>query len=204
MELRALAFLTSGILVGYSGLAEWALAISDKIISWLLLFLFFFIGADMACKGSLGELLRLKGREIFLPFASLLGGAAGALLAGWVVGASLPLAAASGVGSGYYSITTVLLKEMADPTSATIGFLANLMRECLVIVAAPLLIRLFGKHGTVGIAGATAMDVALPFITRSAGREIAFLSFASGVVVSVLVPVMVPLSYRLVERIFGV
>lgn len=203
MELRALAFLAFGVLIGYSGLAEWIFAISGEIISWLLLFLFFFIGADMARKGSLGELLRLKGREIFLPFASLLGGAIGGFLAGWMAGAPLPLAAASGVGSGYYSITTVLLKEMADPTSATIGFLANLMRECLVIAAAPLLVRLFGKHGTVGIAGATAMDVALPFITKSAGREIALLSFASGVVVSVLVPVMVPLSYHLVERILG-
>jgi len=47
------------------------------------------------------------------------------------------------------------------------------------------------------------MDVALPFITKSAGREIALLSFASGVVVSVLVPVMVPLSYQIVERVFG-
>ncbi|WP_198468317.1 lysine exporter LysO family protein [Acetomicrobium sp. S15 = DSM 107314] len=203
MELRALAFLASGILVGYSGLAEWAFTVSDKIVSWLLLFLFFFIGADMALKGSLGELLRLKGREIFLPFASLLGGAAGGFLAGWMAGASLPLATASGIGSGYYSITTVLLKEMADPTSATIGFLVNLMRECLVIAAAPFLVRLFGKHGTVGIAGATAMDVALPFITKSAGGEIALLSFASGVVVSVLVPVMVPLSYHIVERVFG-
>ncbi|MBP7264732.1 MAG: LysO family transporter, partial [Spirochaetia bacterium] len=52
-------------------------------------------------------------------------------------------------------------------------------------------------YTAIGAGGATAMDVTLPLIEQCAGPDSVPVSFASGATLSLLVPVLVPLFYRL-------
>jgi len=196
---RPLLVLAAGIGAGALGLLPqaWAPGI-DAGVQLALAALFVCIGLEVGRDEAFFETLRgLRLSSLLLPAASLIGGTAGGLLGGALLGMPLGLAAATGAGSGYYSLTSILLKEAAGPEAAAVGFFANLLRESAIIAAMPLFVRLFGPKGAVGAAGATAMDTALPFIVSSAGKDVALLSFASGVVLTLVVPFAVPFLYRL-------
>jgi uncharacterized membrane protein YbjE (DUF340 family) len=200
-DAKPLLILLAGTALGASGfLPEGFEALMGPLLKGALVLLFLAIGLDMGKEERLWESLRsLKPSTLLMPVAALIGSVGGGILVGVAVGLPVGLAAAASAGCGYYSITMILLKEAAGVEAATIGFFANLAREILIIVAMPLVVRLFGKSGAVGAAGATAMDTALPFIVRSAGKEVAVFSFLSGVVLTLLIPFAVPLLYRLLS-----
>ena len=78
-------------------------------------------------------------------------------------------------------------------TASAVSFLHNVMRELLSIVFIPLIAKKIGYIETTGMPGAAAMDVCLPIVEKSTRSDIAVYSFVSGVVLSILVPVFVPL-----------
>ena len=73
-----------------------------------------------------------------------------------------------------------------------IALLANLSREIITLIFAPLFVRLFGKLAPIASGGATAMDTTLPIVARFSGKEYAIIAFFSGIVLTVLVPILVP------------
>lgn len=188
-----------GILLGISGIipSEF-LQGTDNLIRGLVILLCFVIGMDMGKDEMLWKNIRSMGRRAFLiPVISIAGSILGGIAVGIIAGIPLDIATAASVGSGYYSLTTVLLKQLAGPEAATIGFISNLLRELLVMTTMPIFVKYFGRNGAVSIAGATAMDTSLPFIVRSAGKQMAIAAFVSGVLITVAMPVLVPLCYRL-------
>ena len=198
---RPILVLLAGTALGALGwLPEGFASLIGPLLKGALLLLFVAIGLDMGKEPRLWERLRsVSPRTLLLPVAALCGSVGGGMLAGMALGIPLALSASVSAGCGYYSITMILLKEMAGIGAATLGFVANLAREILIIVAMPLLVRYFGKSGAVGAAGATAMDTALPFIVRSAGKDVAILSFISGVILTLAIPLAVPLLYRILS-----
>ena len=60
-----------------------------------------------------------------------------------------------------------------------------------------MLARLSAPHLAIGIAGATSMDVTLPLVERSCGAQYVPLSIASGALLSLMVPFLVPFLYSL-------
>jgi len=192
-----------GIAIGYlNPFQENMNELNSTAIKLALLCLFLTIGVDMGKDPKLWDSIKLLKRETFMIasaglLGSLLGGAIASLLSNTPLSTSL----ASAAGSGYYSITTLMLKEVGGAEQALIGFISNLIRELLVIVGMPLIVKIFGRAGAVAAAGATAMDTSLPFVIKSAGKEIGILSFASGVVISILVPFLVPTIYRILSNL---
>ena len=74
-----------------------------------------------------------------------------------------------------------------------IALLSNIFREVLTILLVPLLARFFGKLAPIASGGATCMDTTLPVIHRHLGPRYAVLAAISGIVLTMLVPVLVPL-----------
>lgn len=198
---KPILVLLAGVILGAMGhLPEGFDDLIGPLLRGALILLFLAIGFDMGKEPRLWETLRsLSGRALMMPVAALLGSVAGGILTGIAVGLPVGLAASASAGCGYYSITMILLKKAAGIEAATIGFVANLAREILTILAMPLFVRYFGRAGALGAAGATAMDTALPFIVRSAGKEVAVHAFVSGVILSLIIPLSVPLFYRLLS-----
>ena len=101
-------------------------------------------------------------------------------------------AAAASAGLGWYSLAPTLLAPYSLSLSA-VAFLSNVMREILSIVAIPFVARYVGYLECVALPGAAAMDTVLPVVIGATHERITIYSFASGVVLSLLVPILVPL-----------
>lgn len=203
MNIKPLFVLIVGVLLGYIGLIpKELLQLNSTAIKIALLALFIAIGIEMGKDSKLWDSLKeLKSSAIYISLVGLLGSMLGGALAHILTGIPLSTSVASAAGSGYYSITTLMLKEVGGPEQALIGFLSNLMRELMVIIGMPLIAKLWGKYGCVAAAGATAMDTSLPFIIKSVGKEIGILSFATGVILTLLVPFIVPGIYRILSSL---
>ena len=70
-------------------------------------------------------------------------------------------------------------------------------RESIAFLAIPLLARGRFPSLAIGVGGATAMDVTLPLVEQCAGPEAVPASFASGALLSLSVPLLVPLFFKL-------
>ncbi len=119
---------------------------------------------------------------------SLLGGAAACLFPSIRLAEALALSSAF----GWYSLSGVVLTRISGPVLGAVAFLSNMMREAIAILLIPLLARTAVAYAGVGIAGATSMDVTLPLLQRFCGPEVVPFALASGVLLSLLVPVLVP------------
>ncbi len=124
---------------------------------------------------------------------SLLGGLAIGVFFSLSPGESLSLAA----GFGWYTLSGVLITDMGNPVLGSAGFMVNLFRETIALIVIPLLGRTRFSLVSIGIAGATSMDVTLPLIERSCGTEYVSLALSHGIILSLLVPLLVPLFYHL-------
>ncbi|MCS7232650.1 MAG: lysine exporter LysO family protein [Synergistetes bacterium] len=204
MDPKPLLVLSTGIIIGYLNILPIGIKNFNSIaIKGALLALFIAIGIDMGKDSKLWESIKSFRKDIFtITFTGLAGSLLGGVFASLLLKIPLSIGVASAVGSGYYSLTTLILKEIGGPEQALIGFFSNILRELIVIVGMPLIAKFFGKSGSIAAAGATAMDTALPFIIKSVGKEIGIFSFTSGVIITILVPFLVPTIYRILSN-FG-
>ena len=98
-----------------------------------------------------------------------------------------------GSGFGYYSLSSIFITEYKGAELGPIALLANISREILTLLAAPLLVRWFGNLAPISAGGATTMDTTLPIITRTAGQQFVVVSIFHGFVVDFSVPFLVTL-----------
>lgn len=157
-----------------------------------LYLLLFFIGIDIGNnKNILKDLKKIDRKVLLLPFitmiASLLGGATASL----ILSLSLGEAVAISSGMGWYSFSAIELSKVSVELGG-IAFLSNIFRELLAIIFIPFVAKKIGSLESVAIAGATSMDSVLPIINKNNPSEISIISFYSGLVISLAVPVLVP------------
>jgi len=75
----------------------------------------------------------------------------------------------------------------------TVGFLSNLSRELLTIVAYPILKGHVPPEPIVSIGGAATMGTTPGIIREAGGREAGIIAFVQGFVLTMAVPFLVPL-----------
>lgn len=102
-------------------------------------------------------------------------------------------ALAIGAGFGYYSLSSVIIGQIKGDSLGVVALLCNLSREMLTLLLAPVLVKYLGKLAPIASGGATSMDTTLPVITRFSGKEYTVVAFFSGVVLTIAVPILVPL-----------
>ncbi|HAE22581.1 MAG TPA: hypothetical protein DCG47_09715 [Spirochaetaceae bacterium] len=191
-----LAFVVVGTALG-AILPEYGSIDYGSVTGWVLNALLFMVGMQFAQSGLSLTSAFARADTALVPAAtvagSLLGGLAVAALFGINAGKGLALAA----GFGWYSLSGVLIADLGDPALGSAAFLANLLREALALLLIPLLGASKRPYSAIGVGGATAMDVTLPLIEQCAGPAAVPISFASGAILSLLVPILVPLLYNL-------
>ena len=141
----------------------------------------------------------LSPRLMLLPLGTVAGTLAGAaavslMLAHRSAGDCL----AVGAGFGYYSlssifITEIFITEYKGAELGTVALLANIIRELLTLLLAPLLARWFGPLAPISAGGATTMDTTLPVITQASGQRFVIVSIYHGFLVDFSVPFLVTL-----------
>lgn len=133
-------------------------------------------------------------RLIFLPAMTIVGTLAGTTVISLLLThRSLTDCLAIGSGFGYYSLSSIFITEYRGAELGTIALLANISREIITLLAAPLLVRWFGRLAPISAGGATTMDTTLPIITRTSGQEFVVVSIFHGFTVDFSVPFLVTL-----------
>ena len=168
-----------------------------SVTGWVLNALLFMIGVQFAQSGLSLRSAFLRADTLIVPLATVVGSLAG----GFVVALLFDIGAGKGLalsaGFGWYSLSGVLISDMGDAVLGSAAFLANMIREALALVLIPVLAVTRRPYAAVGVGGATAMDVTLPLVEQCIGPDAVPVSFTSVAVLSLLVPVLVPLFYRL-------
>lgn len=167
---------------------EW---MKTAVINLLLLLIGVGVGADVA---SFTKLRQINKTMLMMPFLV----AAGSVIGTGLIALLFPLIGfknglAVGAGFGFYSLSSVILTDLQGVELGTIALLTNLIRELATILSAPILARWIGWMAPIASAGATSMDISLPVIQRYSGNQYTMVSIFNGVVLSVLVPILVPI-----------
>ena len=175
----------AGILAGRFLLPDAAVAHCGTVIRWGLYLLLFLVGLDMGRQGSLIRDIRAAGLRVLLVPLAVMAGT-------FAVTALVPKGCvAAAAGFGWYSLAPTLLAPYSLTVSAT-AFLSNIMHELFSIVAVPIVAQKLGYIEAVALPGATAMDTLLPVVVSATADRMAIYSFASGLILSLAVPVLVP------------
>ena len=181
-----------GILLGYFTKSYINFDIS-LLIQFGLYLLLFFIGIDIGKNDNiLNDLKKLNKKVLFLPFITIISSLAGGAVASIFLSLSIGESVAVSAGMGWYSFSAIELSKVSIELGG-IAFLSNIFRELLAIFLIPIIAKKIGSFESVSVAGATAMDSVLPIINKSNPAEISIISFYSGLVISIIVPILIPL-----------
>lgn len=181
-----------GIFVGW--LSHGAFRVPSGIENIIFAILLLAIGYSLGQDRSLWPRIKSQGlRMMAIPASVLVGTLAGGLAAAWVLHIGLRIALATSAGMGWYSLAAILLNQGSGAQAGTLAFLANVFRELLTFIAVPWLARYANGTLAVALGGATTMDTALPVIAKHVQPNTTVLAFVNGVILSLLVPILIPL-----------
>lgn len=195
MTLLIIGFVFIGMLAGYFFASQNMVFYLDNTVSILLCLILFLVGIDIGRNKEkiVSHFKDIGINIIILPLSIIMGTLLGSLLASFITGLKIREALAVGAGFGWYSLSAIIISKIYSYDLGIIAFLSNVIREVLSILFIPLIAKHIGKMETIASAGATAMDTTLPLITKFTDSETAVLSFITGVILSSLVPVLIPI-----------
>lgn len=193
MSLSIILTVVAGILSGLFIFPEAFANHIGLIIDIGLCLLLFFVGMDIGRNKEIINQIKSKGYKILLiPFGVALGSIVGSVLGGFALGLPLNESSAIGAGFGWYSLSAIVLSKYSAEVGA-LAFITNVCREVFALVSIPYIAKYIGKLEAIAPAGATAMDTSLPIISKATDANTAVISFITGVVLSTLVPILVPI-----------
>lgn len=193
MNIGIILSVVIGIAVGLFAFPQSLVPHIDILIDIGLCILLFFVGIDIGRNKDIINQIKETGFRILLvPIMVAIGSIVGGLLGGVVLGLPFNEAGAIGAGFGWYSLSAVMLSKYSAETGA-IAFITNVWREVIAIIMIPYVAKYIGQLESIAPGGATAMDTTLPVVARVTDGKIALISFVSGVVLSSLVPILVPI-----------
>lgn len=181
-----------GLICGIFFKNQFILTNIDFLISFGLCLLLFFVGIDIGNNNEIFRHLKsVKKKILFLPFIVILGSLIGGAIASYFITLSLEESIAIASGMGWYSFSAIELAKI-DAYLGGIAFLSNVFRELLAIISIPLIAKKIGSYESVAAAGATAMDSVLPVINRCNTADVSIISFYSGLIITISVPIILP------------
>ena len=191
-SLIIVGFFVIGIIVGLCDVIPDSFVNSDVSYSALCC-LMFCVGISIGCDTSvLKSFKEVNPRLMMLPIMTILGTLAGCAAVSVLLGhRQLTDSLAIGSGFGYYSLSSIFITQYRGAELGTIALLANISREILTLLCAPLLAKYFGRLAPISVGGATTMDTTLPIITRYTGESFIIVSIFHGFCVDFSVPFLV-------------
>jgi uncharacterized membrane protein YbjE (DUF340 family) len=159
---------------------------ADAAIPWVLYVLLALVGFDIPLRFS-------ALRDVWMPLTSAVAGAlAAAAIFVEVDRLALPVALATSLAFGFYSLAGPLVVARAGALLGLLAFLTNFLREDLTMLLSPYLGRHLKGGGLTALGGATSMDTTLYFVTRYGDAEAGSLALASGLILTVAASLILP------------
>lgn len=192
-SLIILSFFAAGLLLGvYRVLpASW---LDNDYSFYVLAALMFSVGFSLGHQpDTIQQFRRIHSRVLFLPLTTVVGTFLGVLILSFFSERSVFDFLGVGSGFGYYSLSSILITEYKGIELGTIALLANILREIITLLFAPVMVKYFGKLAPIAAGGATTMDTTFPIIIRTSGKEFSVVSIYHGFVMDLSVPFLVTL-----------
>ena len=199
-SLIVVAFFVLGLFVGHSScLPSWFMSSQTSFVALCALLLFVGMGIGLN-PNMMRDIKSLSPRLALLPLVTILGSWMGAVVAYVVMSSDLctlfqqrSLTSCLAIDSGfaYYSLSSIFITEYRGAELGTIALLANIVREMITLLLAPILAKWFGPLAPISAGGATTMDTTLPIIAQASGQKYVALSIYHGFVTDFSVPFLV-------------
>lgn len=199
-SLIVVAFFVLGLFVGHSDcLPSWFMSSQTSFVALCALLLFVGMGIGLN-PNMMRDIKSLSPRLALLPLVTILGSWMGAVVAYIVMSSDLctlfqqrSLTSCLAIDSGfaYYSLSSIFITEYRGAELGTIALLANIVREMITLLLAPMLAKWFGPLAPITAGGATTMDTTLPIIAQASGQKYVALSIYHGFVTDFSVPFIV-------------
>lgn len=191
-------FLILGVLCGKFILPGGVAENIDPAITAALCTLVFCSGIDIGSKRIIFQKLREYRMKVLLfPFAVIVSSVLSGVVLGWFLGMPANESGAVAAGLGYYSLSSGILTRLGGIEIGSLAFLSNVLREMASLLLIPFIAKHVSFHAAVAAPGAASMDTALGLISRCTDSETALLSMINGVVLTLAMPVLVPLIYQM-------
>lgn len=183
----------AGMVCGYFLVPDSLAGYCGAVVDTGLYMLLFLVGVDMGRQGTILADIRAAGVQVLLvPVTVVVSTLAFAALGGLLLPVGVKDSMAACAGFGWYSLAPTLLQSYSLSVSAT-AFLVNVMHEIIAIVAVPVVAKRIGYVECTALAGAAAMDTMLPVVVGATHERITIYSFVTGVILSMAVPILVPM-----------
>ncbi len=182
ISLLFVAAVVVGAVVG-----RYAVLPSVSILTGALYVLLFLVG--------FGLVLSRKGLSlVWVPVvAALIAAVVSAAVLTLGTGIAFQVTLAAAFGFGFYSLAGPLVTAAAGPTLGLFAFFSNFLRENLTMLSAPSIGPRVKAEGLTAMGGATSMDTTLYFITRYGDAAAGPLALASGLILTLVASVALPL-----------
>ena len=199
-SLIVVAFFVLGLFVGHSDcLPSWFMSSQTSFVALCALLLFVGMGIGLN-PNMMRDIKSLSPRLALLPLVTIIGSWMGAVVAYIVMSSDLctlfqqrSLTSCLAIDSGfaYYSLSSIFITEYRGAELGTIALLANIVREMITLLLAPMLAKRFGPLAPITAGGATTMDTTLPIIAQASGQKYVALSIYHGFVTDFSEPFLV-------------
>ena len=198
MTLSILISIVVGIICGMTLLPQSIAPHMDLFTTIALNILILFVGIDIGMNKHIFKDVKKHGLLlVIIPLSIVIGSVVGGLVTSIIINYDTNISLAISAGFGWYSLSGILLTKLDSAEIGAIAFLTNVFREVFAVLSIPFIAKYLNKYTTIAPAGATSMDTMLPIVSRYTNPEIVVISFFNGVVLSSLVPVLVPFFYSL-------
>ena len=147
----------AGVLCSYWGIIP---ECDDSLSLYILYVMMFLVGiglgSDLTALSA--PIKKYKFQILLIPLSTIVGTIVACCLFSLFCPVPLRETVAIGCGFGYYSLSAILLNELAGADIGTTALICNLSRELLTLLTIPLLARYCGKLAPITAAGATSID----------------------------------------------
>ena len=190
---KYLVYVIFGIILGY--LLKFPLHYLDHIVSGLLLCILFVIGYQLKAQNIALKSIILNKMglviAVTITLSSMLAGIAAGLLSGLNIKTGLVL----GSGFGWYTLSGIITGELINQQMGTAAFFIDFSRELIALVMVPVLGQKYPLQ-SIGYCAATALDYTLPIIKENMGEEAVPVAIASGMILTIIVPILIPIVWQ--------
>jgi uncharacterized membrane protein YbjE (DUF340 family) len=193
MTKKILLVLAVGVLSGLFLIPDSLYNATGILLDIGLCMLLFSVGVDIGSNKDIFKNLKNVGFKLLIvPAATVLGSLFGGILCSMLFKMNLFGSLAVASGFTWYTLSAIIITPVSAELG-TIAFLSNVFREIIAFISIPFIAKHIGYLETIAVGGAISMDTGLPIITRNTSQEVVIISFISGIIISLMVPILVPI-----------
>lgn len=134
---------------------------------------------------------------LIIPMGIIIGSTLGGLICAFLLGMPFNESVAITSGLGWYSLSGVLITDLAGAEVGSIAFLANLFREILSFMLIPFIAKYCNHYTAIAPAAATSEDTTLPILMKYTSEEVVMMAVINGVICSAMVPILINTFYQI-------